>query len=271
MTTTAVPAGPAAAITEIRALAGRRVRHLLRAPGRLIGITMNPLVMMLAMGYLFKQAFVIPGGGDYLEYLMAGVAMQVGLASIGPTAIGVSMDLRGGLIDRFRSLPIGRGGVLLGHSIADLVASLAGLVIVMAAGLALGWRPHTDALSVLAGFGILIAFIYAMLWVGILLGMVLKTPESIDAVGSLVLVGLSFLSTALISASAMPSWIRPVVEWNPVSSVTTALRELWGNPGGTAGATFATENSGVVIAVALAAILLVTTALSFRRYRKAEN
>ena len=93
-------------VSDTIALSGRNVRHVRRAPGKLIGITLNPLVMMIVVGYLFKNAIVSPTRGSYQEYIMAGIAAQVGLASIGPTAIGVAMDLRGGLIDRFKSLPI---------------------------------------------------------------------------------------------------------------------------------------------------------------------
>jgi len=246
----ALPTGPSAAVVEIAALAGRRLRHLLRAPGRLVGVIMNPLVTMLAMGYLFKTSIIVPGGGgNYPEYLMAGAAVQLGLASIGPTAIAVSMDLKGGLVDRFRSLPISRTAVLIGHTMADLVSSLVGLVVVMLVGFGLGWRPNNGLL-------------------GVLVGMYVSSPESIDAFGSMIVVLFSFLSSAFLAASQFPSWIRPFAEWNPVSSVTNAVRRLWGNPVAS-GDGFALHNPGVVIVIALGVVLTVTTVLSFRRYRTA--
>lgn len=265
----ALPTGPGAAAVEIVALAGRRLRHLLRAPGRLIGVIMNPLVTLLAMGYLFKTSIIVPGGGgNYPEYLMAGAAAQVGLASIGPTAIAVSMDLKGGLVDRFRSLPISRTAVLIGHTLADLVSSLAGLVVVMLVGLGLGWRPHNGLLGLLAGFGVLAVFIYAMLWVGVLLGMCVSSLESIDSFGGIIVVVFSFMSSAFLAASQFPSWLKPFAEWNPVSSVTNAVRRLWGNPVASDSG-FALQNPGLVIVIALGVVLTVTTVLSFRRYRTA--
>jgi ABC-2 type transport system permease protein len=264
----ALPTGPGAAAVEIFALAGRRLRHLLRAPGRLIGVIMNPLVTMIAMGYLFKTSIVVPGGGNYPEYLMAGAAVQVGLASVGPTAIAVSMDLKGGLVDRFRSLPISRTAVLIGHTLADLVSSLAGLVVVMLVGFALGWRPNNGFLGLLAGFGVLAVFIYVMLWVGVLLGMCVSSLESIDSFGGLIVVVFSFMSSAFLASSQFPNWIRPFAEWNPVSSVSNAVRRLWGNPVAS-GDGFALHNPGVVIVIALGVVLTVTTVLSFRRYRTA--
>ncbi|HEX4704905.1 MAG TPA: ABC transporter permease [Pseudonocardiaceae bacterium] len=263
-----LPTGPAVTGAEILSLAGRRLRHLRRAPGRLVGVIMNPLVTMIAMGYLFKNSIVVPGGGSYPEYLMAGAAAQVGLASVGPTAISVALDLRGGLVDRFRSLPISRIAVLIGHTLADLVLSLLALAVVLAVGLGLGWRVHTSVLPVLAGVGVLAAFIFVMLWVGVLVGLVCRSPETIDSVGALVVVLFSFLSSAFLAVSQYPGWLRPVAAWNPVSSVTNQVRLLWGDPVAPASG-FTGHQPGVVAMVSLFALLSVTTVLSFRRYRAA--
>lgn len=262
------PTGPAVTGGEILSLAGRRLRHLRRAPGRLVGVIMNPLVTMIAMGYLFKNSIVVPGGGPYPEYLMAGAAAQVALASVGPTAISVAMDLKGGLVDRFRSLPISRIAVLIGHTFADLVLSLLALVVVLAVGLGLGWRVHTGVLGLLAGFGVLAAFIYVMLWVGVLVGLLCRNPETIDSVGALVVVLFSFLSSAFLAVSQYPGWLRPIAAWNPVSSVTNQVRLLWGNPVAT-GSGFTGHQPGLVVLISLFAVLLVTTLASFRRYRAA--
>lgn len=253
---------------EMLALAGRRLRHLRRAPGRLVGVIMNPLVTMIAVGYLFKDSIVVPGTGSYPDYLMAGAAAQVALASVGPTAIAVALDLRGGLVDRFRSLPISRPAVLVGHTLADLVMSLVGLVVVLAVGLLLGWRAHTGVGPLLAGVGVLAAFSFVMLWVGVLLGMVLRNAETIDSVGGLVVVLFSFLSSAFLSVNRYPAWLRPVAEWNPVSSVTNQVRLLWGDPVA-ADPGYAGRQPGTVVAIALCVVLAATAAISFRRYRTA--
>ncbi|MEU9503361.1 ABC transporter permease [Streptomyces sp. NPDC048196] len=227
------PAGPSAAAGVVRetfALAGRRLRHLRRAPGRMVGLVMNPLVMLLAVGYLFKNAIVSPHGGAYQEYLMAGITAQVGLAGVGPTAVSVALDRRAGLMDRFRSLPISRAAVLTAHALGDLLIGLGVLVVISLVGLGIGWRVHGDLLSVLAGFGVAALFILATVWVGIALGMTVSNIESVDSIAALGLVVCTFLSDAVFSASAMPAWLRPVVEWNPVTAVADAIRHLWGNP-----------------------------------------
>lgn len=257
-------------VVETAAVAGRRLRRLRRAPGRLIGIIMNPLVSLVVLGYLFQGSLSISGGGSYQEYIFAGVAAQVGLSGIGPTATAVAMDLRGGLVDRFRSLPISRSSVLTGHTIGDLVIGLVGLLVVTAVGVAFGWRPQTGVLSVLAGFAVLAVFMYAMLWVGVVLGMFSRNMETINVIAGLVTVLFTFLSNAFQSVDRLPGWLRPVAEWNPVSAVVTVLRELWGNPVDT-GAGFPAGHASAAIIISLGAVFAVTVVVSMHRYRAAAS
>lgn len=256
-------------VSDTIALSGRNVRHVRRAPGKLIGITLNPLVMMIVVGYLFKNAIVSPTRGSYQEYIMAGIAAQVGLASIGPTAIGVAMDLRGGLIDRFRSLPISRTTVLVGHTLSDLLVAVIALGVVSAAGYVVGWRAHNGVLPALGAFGLLLVFTYAMLWVGVLLGLLVRNLEAIQSVGALVLVSFTFLSTAFLSVRVMPGWVRPVAEWNPLSSVANACRRLWGNPVVIAGNDLPARHAALVTVISLAIVLLFVLPVSMRAYRSA--
>ncbi|WP_246258520.1 ABC transporter permease [Amycolatopsis anabasis] len=261
-------APPAAMAVETLALAARRLTHLRKVPGRLLAITLNSLITMLAIGYVFKDAVLVPGGGSYPEFLLPAALMQVGLASIAPTAIAVAMDLKGGLTDRFRSLPITRPAVLIGHTLGDLVVGLIALAVVAGFGFLVGGRVHTGFLPLLAGLALLVVFLYAMIWVGVLLGLSMKNPESIDGVGAIVTLGLSFLSNAFMSIDRLPAWLRPIAEWNPVSSVTNACRELWGNPIAV-GTGFPSQHPGIVIAVTLGVVFVGATFLSFRRYRTA--
>jgi ABC transporter DrrB family efflux protein len=262
--------GLAPVLVEIIAIAGRRLRHLRRAPGRFVGVTMNPLVSMIVFGYLFKDSISIPGGGDYQEYLFAGAAIQVGLAGVGPTAVSVAMDLQGGLIDRFRSLPISRSAVLFGHVLADLVVGLFGLAIVTVFGLLVGWTSHGSFLDTLGAFGLVAVFIYVMLWVGVLLGMASKSVETIDSISSLVVIVLPFLSNAFLATENLPVWLRPIAEWNPISAVASACRQLWGNPVRT-GDSFPADNPTLVVVVSLGLMFLCTSLLSLRRYRTAQS
>lgn len=265
------PAAPVAMTRESFAMAGRRLRRLRRGPGRLVGIIMNPLVSLIVLGYIFQESLSVSGAGSYQEYIFAGVAAQVALAGIGPTAIAVAMDLRGGLVDRFRSLPISRSSVLVGHTLGDLVVGLMGLAVVVACGLVFGWRPHAGVLSVLAGFAVLAIFMYVMLWVGVVVGMLSRNMETINVVAGLVTVLFTFLSNAFQSVDRFPGWMQPFAQWNPVSAVATTLRELWGNNPLAAGAGSPGDNVSYVLVISLSAVLAVTTLLSLRWYRTAAS
>ncbi|MFI5776148.1 ABC transporter permease [Nocardia sp. NPDC051570] len=255
-------------LVEILALAGRRLHHLRRAPGRLLGLLLNPLVTLLALGYLFKNAIAAPAGGDYQDYLMAGIVAQAALASIGPTAIGVAMDLRVGLMDRFRSLPISRSAVLIAHSIGDFLAGLGVLVVVTGVGLLIGWRPHGSPLSIAAGFGVAVAFLMIMIWVGITLGVMVKNIESIDSIGALVVVLCTFLSSSVFPVTTLPGWLQPLIRWNPVSSVADSCRHFWGNPT-LPDPGFLGQHRELVMVLWLAVLAVGTVVLSLRRFRTA--
>ncbi|WP_454085256.1 ABC transporter permease [Georgenia sp. Marseille-Q6866] len=252
---------------EIGTLVGRRLRHVAAAPGRLVGVVMNPLVMLVGVGYLFRDALVVPGGGSsYIDFLLAGVAAQTALANLGPTGVSVGIDVQRGLVDRFRSLPISRSAVLVAHSLSDLVVGLGGLVVVTLTGLVLGWRPTGSVGETVLGFGVLALFVYVVVWLGIALGMVVRQVESLDAIGALILVLFTFVSSAILAPSAMPGWLRPVAEWNPVSAVAQVCRELWGNPV-VAGTSFPAQHPGVVLAVTCSVMLTGCVTVSLRRYR----
>ncbi|MFD7338119.1 ABC transporter permease [Streptomyces violascens] len=262
------PGGLRSALTELFAITGRRLLHLRRAPGRVLGVAMSPLVSMVMVGYLFRDAITLPAGGDYGEYVFAGGAVQVALACVGPTAVSVAMDLQGGLVDRFRSLPISRSAVLFAHTFADLLVGLLGLVVVTGAGLVLGWRPHTDALSVLAGFGLIVLLTYVMLWLGVLFAMTLGNVETINVWTPFIVIVLPFVSSAFLSPASMPSLVRPLAEWNPISAVIASCRDLWGNPAATTDS-FPGQHPGVVIAVTLSVLFALCFTVSLRRYRTA--
>jgi ABC-2 type transport system permease protein len=256
-------------LTDTFALVRRQLLHLRRAPGKFVGIAMNPLVMMLVLGYLFKNFIVVPGSGDYQEYILAGCVAQVGLACIGPSAIGIASDLRTGLMDRLRSLPISRTSVLLGRTLSDLLLAAGTVVVVSLVGLVIGWRIHTGPAQALAGFAVLLVFVYTMLWIGVLLGLVIRNLESIDAVGALVVVLFSFLSSAFLSTDGLPGWIQPIAAWNPVTSVVTACRDLWGNPVSPVRDNLPTQHPVLVALVSLGVLLVVVIPLSTRTFRTA--
>jgi ABC-type polysaccharide/polyol phosphate export permease len=255
---------------DTAALAGRHLRHLRRSPGRLFLVTMTPAVMLIAIGYLFRGSITVPGSSSYENYIMAGIAAQVALAGVGPTALGVAIDLRDGLVDRYRSLPISASAVMVGRALSDMVTAAAALAVISGLGLLLGWRPHGGVLHIAAGYAVLLAFAFVMLWVGILLGTTMRNVEAIDGTGALILVILSFLSNAYVAVSGLPGRLQPVADWNPVSSIISVCRELWGNqPAGASNGSYPAEHPGVAAACSLAVVLVAVVPAALRGFRRA--
>ena len=261
--------GPVAGLLiETGTLVWRRLHHLRKTPWRLISVVLNPLILIVALGYLFAGAIVFPGyNGVYMNYLLAGVSAQAALQNIGPTAIAIRSDLDKGLFDRFRSLPMRRSVVLFAHSIADSIIGVAGLLIVVLGGFLAGWRLGTDLAGFAFGLLLLVVFTYVCVWVGIGVGLFVKNLESIESIAVSLSVGLSFLSNALLAPGTLPHWLQPFAEWNPVSAVATSVRQAWGNPVAKS-ASIAGEVPLLAAAIFFALVLLVVPVLSQGRYRK---
>jgi ABC-2 type transport system permease protein len=256
-------------LVETAILTGRRLRHLKRSPGELLAVTLTPVTMVVVLGYLLDKTITLPGGAEYLDFMMAGVGAQVALATFGTSSIAMAEELRNGLADRFRSLPVGRASVLLAQSLSDLVLTAAGMAVAAGMGWLLGWRIHTGLLPGLAGFGLLLALTFLLSWLGILVGLRLRSMPAVNSLSGLVLVVGSFLSSAFVPADDLPGWLRPVAEWNPVSTVVTGCRRLWGNPavGGSDG--LAATHPIPVALVTIAVLLAVAVVLGARAYRTA--
>ncbi|WP_411106971.1 ABC transporter permease [Streptomyces sp. cmx-4-9] len=217
-------------VNDTMALTGRHMRHIVRVPEKLIGVTIAPVVMVLVFGYLFGSAMSVPGGGNYREYIMGGIFTQVMLSAVGTTAAGVADDLQNGLVDRFRSLPMSRYAVLLGRTVSDLAMTALSCVVMAVVGTLIGWRAHNSLGETLLGFGLLLLLGFTMCWVGALIGLVVRSPEAVNTLSTLMVLPFAFLSNAFVPPDGLPRWLQIVTEWNPISAVVSACRELWGNP-----------------------------------------
>ncbi|MET8570503.1 ABC transporter permease [Streptomyces sp. NPDC004783] len=210
-------------------------RELARWGRRPVTVAVNlvfPVMLLLMFGYL------VGGGrgvsGEYVDYLVPGMLALTMAFGLEGTMIAVTRDLDKGVIDRFRSLPMANGAVLVGRSAADMLQSAAGLVVMTGVGYALGWRTHGGLGGFLGAMGLLLLFRFAMLWVGIHLALVAGKPEMVQAVQILVW-PVGFLSNAFAAPESMPDWLGTVVRWNPMSRTATAVRDLFGGPGGEPG------------------------------------
>jgi ABC-2 type transport system permease protein len=217
-------------VRDVAVLTGRNLVHIAREPLQLSDVTVQPVLFTLLFVYVFGSGVVLPHGGSYTDFAIAGlVALNLTTSSMG-TAVGLSNDMNSGVIDRFRTLPMWRPAVLVGRSIADLLTATICTTIVALTGLAIGWRPDNGIASVIGGFAIFLLFSYALSWGCACLGIVSKGPESAQGIGLVILFPLAIVSNALVPTQHMPAVLRAIADWNPVSAVTTASRQLLGNP-----------------------------------------
>src|SRR3954452_18814140 len=209
---------------DVIVLTGRNLVHIAREPLQLSDVTIQPVLFTLLFVYVFGAGVVLPNGGDYNDFVVPGLMMLNLTTATTGTAVGLSTDLSTGAIDRFRTLPMWRPSIIVGRSLTDLLSSTVCVTIVALTGLAVGWRPHANPGSVVAGFAVALLFAYAVSWAIGCVGLASKGPESALAVGFLVLFPLAFVSNAMVATQRMPAVLRAIADWNPVSAVTAALR-----------------------------------------------
>jgi ABC-2 type transport system permease protein len=218
------------AVSDGLIIAWRNLKRIPRIPELAIFAILQSIMFVLLFAYVFGGAIPLPGGASYREYLMPGIFAQTIVFATATTAIGMTDDLNKGILDRFRSLPMARSAVLSGRTLADVVYNGGILIVLMLSGLVVGWTVRTGLLEFLAGVGLLLLFTFAMAWIGVWLGLTLRTVEVAQQVSFLVLFPLTFLSNVFVPTQSLPWFLRPLAEWNPVSALTAATRKLWGNP-----------------------------------------
>src|SRR6202789_2706423 len=229
-------------LRDVGVLTWRNLVHIKREPLQLSDVTVQPVLFTLLFVYVFGSGVVLPGGGSYKDFAIAGLlAMNLTTSAMG-TAVGLSTDLGSGVIDRFRTLSMWRAGVLVrrplagglaasifavlvARSLADVLPAAICAAFVAITGLVIGWRPDAGAASIAGGFAIFLLFSYALSWGCACLGMVSKSPESAQGIGLVILFPLAIVSNALVPTEHMPALVRPLADWNPVSAVTTACRQ----------------------------------------------
>jgi ABC transporter DrrB family efflux protein len=248
----------------------RNLTKIRRVPDLLIFSTIQPIMFVLLFAYVFGGAIRVPGT-HYREYLMAGIFTQTVAFGAGITAIGLADDLQRGVIDRFRSLPMSRAAVLIGRTTSDLLNNLLVVIVMSACGLLVGWRIHTDPLRAAAGFVVLFGFAYAMSWISATIGLTAKSVEVAQSAGFIWIFPLTFLSNAFIPTNTLPSVLQKVADWNPISSIVLAVRDLWGNSaiGLARGDGFPARHPLLLSVLWIVAILVVFLPLSINKYRRA--
>ena len=230
MTAVAVPSDARRPLRDALIVAERDVLQWVREPQMIVWGLLFPIMFVVLFAYVLGSGIVVPGGGNYREFLMPGMFAQTMAFGIGETVASVHADTAKGVMDRFRSMPMAPSAVVVGRSLANLLYSVVSLGVLVLAGLAIGWRWHGTMAEAAAALALLLLLRFAFLWIGIVLGLKAKTPEMANSIYGL-LYPVTMLSNAFVAPELMPAWLGHIAAWNPLSSTITATRRLFDNPG----------------------------------------
>ncbi len=251
-------------------IAKRNFIKIKRVPDVLVWVLMSPIMFVLLFAYVFGGA-IDPGGGiNYREFLMAGIFAQTAIFGATFTGAGLAEDMQKGIIDRFRSLPMSRSAVLVGRTASDIIYNVLSLAIMSVTGLLIGWRIRGSITDAIVAYLLLLLLAYAFSWVLGYVGLLVPSPEVINNASFMVIMPLTFVSNAFVPLESFPAALRPIVEWNPVSAVTQAAREGFGNTSELMPApdVWSMEHPIAYTLLWIAAILLVFVPLSVRQYQR---
>ena len=245
----------------------RNLKRIPRIPELAIFAVLQSIMFVLLFAFVFGGAIPLPGGGNYREYLMPGIFAQTIVFAAATTATGMTEDVHKGIIDRFRSLPMARSAVLIGRTLSDVVYNAGILVVLMVSGLVVGWTIRTGILQLFEGVGLLLLFAFAMSWIGVWVGLSVPSAEVAQQVGFTVLFPITFVSIVFVPLQSLPSFLQPIAEWNPTSTLTAALRSLWGNPNPYAATGFPSQHPVLVTILWVVVIVGIFAPLGIRRYQ----
>jgi ABC-2 type transport system permease protein len=248
----------------------RNLRRMTRIPEIVIFGLIQPIMFVVLFSFVFGGSIVVNGQNSpalYREFLMAGIFAQTVTFATAGAGAGIADDMHKGVIDRFRSLPMTRGAVLTGRTLADLVQTALTVVVLAAVGLLVGWRIHHGIPKALGAFALLLLLGYAFSWIGALIGLSVRTPEAATSGGLVWLFPVTFISIAFVSSSQMASWLQPIAEWNPFSATVQACRVLFGNPGVSTSGAWPMQHPVIASILWSLLILIVFRTLAVRKYR----
>ncbi|MEJ5915119.1 ABC transporter permease [Pseudokineococcus sp. 1T1Z-3] len=260
-------------------VARRNLIRIKRVPDLLVGSVVSPIMFVLLFAYVFGGAIALPGADGeavadpqaYRTYLIAGIFAQTVIFGATITGSSMAQDLKSGIVDRFRSLPMAPSAVLVGRTTADVVNNVLTVVIMTLTGLVVGWRITTSVGEAALGYLLLLFFAYCVSWIMAFFGLLVRTPEIFNNVSFIVIFPLTFVANTFVPLESFPSVLRAFATWNPVSAVTQAARELFGNlqPGAPAPTSWPLQNPVLYTLLWGVALLVVFVPLTVRQYQKA--
>lgn len=258
----------ASALSDGWVVAQRNVIKIKRVPDILVFVLISPIMFVLLFAFVFGGAIDVPGGVDYKEFLVPGIFAQTVVFGATFTGYGLADDMQKGIIDRFRSLPMSRSAVLVGRTTSDVVYNVISLVIMALTGLLVGWRIRDGVLDAVLGFVLLLVFAYAISWIMAYVGLLVPSVEVVNNASFIVIMPLTFVSNAFVPQESFSGPLKVFVEWNPVSTVTQACRELFGNADPNMVLdSWAMQNPVIYSLLWAAAIVAVFAPLAVRQYR----
>ncbi|WP_082717092.1 ABC transporter permease [Microterricola viridarii] len=245
----------------------RNLIKIKRVPDILVFTTLQPIMFVLLFTYIYSGVITIPGS-SYTEFIMAGIFAQTVVFGSTYSGSAMAQDLKDGIIDRFRTLPMSPSAVLIGRTNGDLCINALSMVVMMLTGLIVGWRITSGFWSGLAGVALILLFAYAFSWVMAFVGMSVRSPEVINNVAFLILFPLTFISNAFVPAETLPPVLQTIAEYNPVSALVQAARELFGNvpPGTPVGDAWPQQYPIAAVLIGVAVMLAVFVPLCIRKF-----
>ena len=261
------------AFKDTMVITQRQLRLLTRVPEVLIFSTIQPVMFVLLFRYVFGGSIDTGQPGGYVQLLMPGIFVQTVAFTLAGTASGLAEDLKKGLIDRFRSLPISQSALVVGRTLGDSLLNIVVLAVMGIAGYIVGWRPSSGVINVAIGFIFLLLFGYALSWVGIYVGLSASDARVVQNVSFIVTFPLTFLSNAFAPTTGMPRALQYFAEWNPVSTMVVACRELFGleNQFGATAGSFPSENPLLTSFIYMLIIMAIFIPISVRKYKRAAD
>ncbi|MEV5444763.1 ABC transporter permease [Streptomyces sp. NPDC052644] len=264
--------GVVQSLTDSLVIARRNLIRMSRIPEMVIFGLIQPIMFVVLFSYVFGGSMNIGGSTDasvYRNFLMAGIFAQTVTFATAGAGAGIADDMHKGLIDRFRSLPMARGAVLTGRTLADLVQTALTVVVLAIVALLVGWRISEGVPKALGAFALLLLLGYAFSWIGALIGLSVRTPEAATSGGLIWLFPVTFISNAFVDAERMTPWLRHIAEWNPFSATVQACRELFGNPGVSQSDAWPMQHPVLASIIWSLLIIAVFRTLAVRKYRSA--
>jgi ABC transporter DrrB family efflux protein len=221
---------PTGLLRQSLAIVRRNLIHIKRMPEMLMDVTIQPVMFVLLFAYVFGGSITVHGSpAGYREWLMAGIMGQTIAFASFIVAVGLTSDIDKGIVDRMRSLPINPASVLVGRSLSSLIHSSIGILVMSLTGLVVGWRIRGGFAAAVLAYALLLMWGFAMIWVGILVGSAMRSVEAVNGLMFTTMFPITFLAKTFAPTDAMPHWLRVIAEWNPISSLVQAVRQLWGN------------------------------------------